>query len=199
MHAYVSCFAKPGIPGLRVGSLRRWAGTWPRGGRVGGDLRQMTAVAGTQRLGLMALVHVGLRPVDRGTTTQPRRALCLGELWRCQGKQAWSPRGSRNPLGECSEWQGASRARELTEQIMSGGVRAGSGSTGSRVEPAFPVRPASSAAVRIYRVVVGTLCHPRALGRGGETRAWCQPPGRVVWCPRTSASVCWDLKGPARI
>lgn len=51
---------------------------------------------------------------------------------------------------------------------MSTDIRAGSGSTWNHVEPALPIRPASSTAVRVCRVVVGTVCCPRALGRVGR-------------------------------
>lgn len=52
----------------------------------------------------------------------------------------------------------------LTEQAVSGEVGAGSGSTGNHVEPALPIRPTSSTAVRLCSVVVSTFCHLRALG-----------------------------------
>lgn len=54
----------------------------------------------------------------RTAALRSQGAQCSGELWRRQGKQAWSLQGSCKQPVECSEWQGAGRAGELTEQIM---------------------------------------------------------------------------------
>lgn len=149
-----------------MGSLQSWAGTWPRCGGVRGDPLPWADGTGhwrlMQRLKELVMGHMGLRPAVRGTALQPCRAGECGAQGNCGGAEE----NKRGPCGAAvSSLLNAASSGELTEQIMSGDVGAGPGSTGNCAEPAFPITPANSTNVRICRVMVGTLHHPRAFGR----------------------------------
>lgn len=92
----------------------------------------------------------------------------------------------RTPLQpvECSKWQGAGRAREPTQQKMSGDIWAGSGIAGNCMEPALPIRPASRAAVSICRVWGAPAAIPGPLGPPG--RGTRQRSRTLLVCPQQS-------------
>lgn len=134
----------------------------------------------------------------------------------------WTP--LQQPV-ECREWQGAGRAREATQQMMSGDIWAGSGITGNCMEPALPSAgcedlqgcaghplpsqgpwdtlaegsipaPCWTEQGSSCRGFVPSRAAEEVGGMKQERREMCAWCRRMVWCCWTR--VCCELRGTGR-